>query len=432
MFGTIELNQFEELMNLFGSIYGQVGNELELNETLSDHLGYSSFRILTSLIHVNLLMDRKESTTGPSDLLVFNLVVSPLHYGSCDFHMANDVPSSLLVVPDLSIKFLRSSNDADDFVEFSSVQLKHILMSRVVDEQKETTARRINHLKQNDHHKKRLAFMWNYHIKQPGLKCSFSGCACTGHGDFFSKRHEQLYDFSSSSLFYKPCVLQDSPASLGRSLLDADEFALFSYRKYFPEYRHNVLLPLAAASSSKSFLVLSHLETQPSTDVKAKFELEKIFVLDCGTDELNEFINESSVKKNSSASNQDELNRACMWPPYFSADFKLYIRYLPLIRNISAIKLNQNESKLTLEIQSTAEIHSDLQSRNRKKQTVSNETTNDSDNKPHHYKFNMNSNTKLKKKNLTDSNKLLVQEIFIETIYNIGTNQTMVIYNKKN
>ena len=88
-------------------------------------------------------------------------------------------------------------------------------------------------------------------------------------------------------------------------------------------------------SSGRKFIVLANME-RDDAELKRKFEPIQMCVYE---NELNKFLSESLNVNYLSKFSSDRivLNSANMSPPYFSNDFNIYIKYLPIVRNVTAV-----------------------------------------------------------------------------------------------
>lgn len=211
----------------------------------------------------------------------------------------------------------------------------------------------------------------------------------------------------------------------GRSLL-ANESTLFSYRKFFPECQ--------VTKNKGAYLVLSCLEDS-TTKTKKKFEQSEIYVYE---NEFHTFKNDASKDSNTS-----ETQRPNMIPPYFSSEFKLYIRYLPIINNItqcSNIDLKQwSQANKGIELayfnyrQLKSDLFIDMKESKSSKQIEKSKDAKKSKKKSENkikntVKFSLgqlktNNKLKLPKKAPFDDNKSFTAEVFIETAYSSLKNE---------
>lgn len=214
-----------------------------------------------------------------------------------------------------------------------------------------------------------------------------------------------------------------------------NESTFYSYREFFPEY--------VAPRITNKFLVVSFIEETDDLQRKKKeFQPEKIYVYD---DKLSMFFIESNQKRSETLSKieSNETHFPHMTPPYFSGDFSVYIRYLPVIRNISRCDrispLNWPPNSIQIEYPRSANIRSDLNShvvksssdRRRSRFKSVDERRRDSRRKksssascPPYYKFSIGQlkpeqkqRKPSKQLSMLSEKKLRVQEMFIETVF---------------
>lgn len=192
LFGSIDIELFLQAVNLLSSIYAFIKQELDASsfQTLTEFLPYKSFRLMTSLIHFNVLNIENHFKTENSKMrtILFNLVLSPINFGSCDFHCADDGAGSLAIFSDLSLKIMCSLPNLDfsqkdsitylDLIECGSFYLKYLSLYEALNSTNQST--KMEYLKSNDNESKRLRFLWN--------DGKTHECSCTGNSDFFPRK----------------------------------------------------------------------------------------------------------------------------------------------------------------------------------------------------------------------------------------------------
>ncbi|CAF0792454.1 unnamed protein product [Brachionus calyciflorus] len=335
IFGSVNFRIFLKIVDLICGIYKYIDQELDLAIFFSkSELVYKTFRILTSLINVNIFNDYDFS----KETNVFNIILSPLNYAKCNFHCEDNQSGSLCTLTDIAIRILSSSpkksvTEHADLIEtgiFYFKFLSDLKIERNIKNQDEL----LKFLKKCDNETKRLNFFW---VQKE--------CSCVGENQFYSDQKELMYSYERDFVF-KPCIYwlnktESVKYGFGQSILEPDEIVFFSYRKFFPEYDFYSL----KISNGKKFTVLSNLESN-SKYIKNKFEPLRISVYD---QELNTFMNES-IDNNSLEPNEiEELNfkSTNMTPAYFSNEFSIYIRYLPKVKKFSNIIYKPNEKSST-------------------------------------------------------------------------------------
>lgn len=233
--------------------------------------------------------------------------------------------------------------------------------------------------------------------------------------------------------------------SFGKSLLEKNELSFYSYRKFFSEIK--------APKISDRLLVVSCLERSNESREKRKFQPSEIHVYE---NELNLFIREKSTKsslyekykesletksdKMPLESNKKSLEISHMTPPYFSGEFRLYIRYLPIVKNIPKCDLDSTKwPPLTAEHRSIqvdyfigSRLHSDfmVQQKSRRKKSIfdalrkysTNRKDSSSMDSQNHYKFSVDQFRPVRKMSRKASElggkRLRVGEIYIESVFN--------------
>lgn len=305
-----------------------------------NELSYISFRALTSLTQINLLSELNSESlnyeTKFNQLAVFNLTLSPINYGECDFHCVNSSKGCLCVLPDVHLKILTSFDSSIKLDYLKERPIKYLNMVEVgfvyinsisyysPDKLSEAKLRlsKLSFVKENDQESKRLRFLW-----EPELEDS---CFCVNASGFFSA--QRLYAIEENCA-RKPCVyIENSEFGFGQSILVPNEPVFFSYRRFMDDEgkatEHKI-------SSGRKFIVLANME-RDDAELKRKFEPIQMCVYE---NELNKFLSESLNVNYLSKFSSDRivLNSANMSPPYFSNDFNIYIKYLPIVRNVTAV-----------------------------------------------------------------------------------------------
>jgi hypothetical protein len=318
LFGSIDLQHFSNLIQFIDLI-----NDIYLNESNSkiDSLSncyYHSFRLITSLVHVNLF-ELHLPINNDLNSICLNLILKPFHYASCSLH-----PGLFYLLPELNLTILGSSNmignnknNTLDLVECGSICLKYsnnAANSLPID---------LDSFKLLDSENNYLNFLWS----------SSNECSCTGKCEFFSYSNMKLNDLTKDFV-YKPCVYWFNTTSnnktfgFGQSILIQNEISFYSYKNFFK------ISPNINNNNNKLIVtkVLSHIEIN-------NFEYKKFEPLEIGiynTNELNKFLNDNinlnDIKMHSFDILTSNFNSANMSPPYFSNEFSIYIRYLPTIR----------------------------------------------------------------------------------------------------
>jgi hypothetical protein len=287
------------------------------------------------------------------------LILSPASYGACDFHFNGRQAGHLCILPDLQIRVLvektttqvpkysfKATGGAHKHVEM--IECFRSITSFLSDYksdliQEDAVLKKLEYLKLCDKNSQRLWFLWS--AEDPSRA---SSCSCCGNSEFFSVlAKSDVYDFSEE-FSYKPCILTANRTrdqsnqiifGFGKSILQHNQIVMFSDRTFLPEdlinthgrhrHRHKV-------KSSKKFIVLANME---SHSPRKNFEPIEICVYDT---QLTKFLNEKidlSLFK-SVTGETVYLNSTNMSPPYFSNEFNIYIRYLPLVKNISNMSAN--------------------------------------------------------------------------------------------
>ena len=225
-------------------------------------------------------------------------------------------------------------------------------------------------LKRFDAVSKRLTFLWQQPVAaaasssdETGCCECFSGNNCSSGGDcYFSPLLFQLSDTDANATNQlKPCIYS-MPSSgeclktttFGRSILVDGEMSLFSHRRLFAS---SVAFAGGALADVVSFVVIAHLESEMSlvdvdVDVEEKegegdeqnddddphiqlFQPPCINILD--GNRLHAFYSCSDDENAAAAATTpaDECVSSVMWPPFFSDELTLYVRYLPALRNVT-------------------------------------------------------------------------------------------------
>ena len=269
---------------------------------------------------------------------MFNLTLSPINFGQCDFHCVNGSKGCLCLLPDVHLKILTSFDSSVKLDYLKERPLKYLNMVEVgfvcissvsyysPDELSEAKLRhsKLSFVKESDQASKRLRFLWT-----PELEDS---CFCVNASEFFSA--QRLYEIEENCA-RKPCVYSENSAlGFGQSLLVANEPVFFSYRRFMNDEtktsEHKI-------SSGRKFIVLANME-RDDAELKRKFEPIQMCVYE---NELNKFLSESLNVGYLSKFSADRIvsNSASMSPPYFSNDFNIYIKYLPIVRNVTAVSV---------------------------------------------------------------------------------------------
>lgn len=197
MFGTIESSLFIKFPNLFGRIFTLINTEISTYSALNRSKNYSSFKVLTSLLHVNILSTENQRET------IFNLVMSPLNYGVCNFHELGILPDFNLNLYVCLDKGSNTNKKYTNFIDFGSLSVKYGIYRRVKELKNEKE--KIAHLKACDNQSRMLDFLWNYELT-PNELDSFIGCLCTSDKALFDlKGSKILYDFADDN-YLKPCI----------------------------------------------------------------------------------------------------------------------------------------------------------------------------------------------------------------------------------
>lgn len=207
IFGTIELeyfeSAFESICQAAVSIMEQPIDRPASTQSAPD---LSSFRILSSMTHVNLLR-RQSSSTATTTLI--NLIAAPLDYAQCHVHntaVLPDINVSLLVsVADASAATTTSGGKYTGFVDCASICVKHSLV--MFENSNDTTSSRARLLESRllveDRQTRRLEFLWT---TTTTTTTSRQSCPCTcSHNQFFYT--SKPYEFGNS-FFTKACVYQ--------------------------------------------------------------------------------------------------------------------------------------------------------------------------------------------------------------------------------
>ena len=349
IFGSIEFEHFLSLANLISLLGDFFMNEFQTKSIITDKMFdnikhyqcYHSKRLITSLLHVNLINFNSSKVLPIVKTILFNVNMSPVNYGSCDCHVFENKSGYILLISDLEFKILCSiegdSKNSTNFIESGRFCLNY-LISNKVNENKGNDF--LNEIRSYDEESKRLWFLW---------ELENNGCACTGQTEFFSHLPAQLYNYKR--LAFKPCIywlntdsdFNSTIQGFGQSILVDDEVTFFSYKFFFIEsINENQPFEL------KNFIVLSHLENDNSLDGRKKFEPNEICFYE--KNDLHRFINEKIDLKHFKSETEIEnltsnFNSANMSPPYFASEFSIYIRYLPLIKNLTKLK-NQINFKI--------------------------------------------------------------------------------------
>ena len=360
LFGSIDLEHLLCIFNLLNGISCLVVQENKfestiLTELISDTNSYTSFKLMTSLIDVNCFFIgelceqkpkrvRKNSiaATNPKiNSFILNMVISPIHFGHCDIHKEGRLPASQLSCPDLHVNILCSLNN--EYITVENQKFKHKNVFRNLTEcgsmrlnfmsfykqflnKKVEVKSKIAYLKSIDFDRKHLWFLWSQQDE----------CACTGNCEFFSGcSNFKLYKFDNN-FCYKPCIhwlnsdARFKVAGFGQSILVPNEMSFYSYKRFFH------LDQMEDSTNEKKFIVLSNLEASIESDevLRKKFEPFEIGIY---AEELSKFLNEK-LEDTAAVGLQiltSGFNSANMSPPYFSNEFKVYIRYLPIVRHVS-------------------------------------------------------------------------------------------------
>jgi Fe-S cluster assembly iron-binding protein IscA len=289
--------------------------------------------------------------------VAINVILSPACYGVCDFHFVENQQGHLGILPDLQIRILaqqqgtqtlkyslKQAANAKNQVEMEECfRFATSFLSSCKSETIKQTemAEKFEYLKQHDNKSKRLWFLWT--VQEP----KNSLCACSGNSEFFSALVKpNFYDFSED-FSYKPCLLTQNRVNprtnsttygFGQSLVQPNQMSIFGDRTFMPECR----ISSVKIKSSTEFIVLANMESHNS--LRSKFEPIEICVYNT---ELVRFVNESidaALFKDMTLETV-YLNSANMSPCYFSNEFNIYIRYLPLVKNISKTLINLDMKK---------------------------------------------------------------------------------------
>ena len=364
LFGSIDLEHMLGICNLFAAIscFAVQENKFDsavLTELISDKNSYLSLKLMTSLIDVNCFFIgelceerankvRKNSiaATNPKiNSFILNMVLSPIHFGHCDIHKEGRLSASHSACPDLHVNIMCSLNN--EYITVENQKFKHKKVFRNLTQcgcmrfnfmsvYKQFLNKQVDHkskiayLKSIDFDSKHLWFLWSQQDE----------CACTGNCEFFSScSNFRLYKFGND-FCYKPCIHwlnsdgRFKVAGFGQSILVPNEMSFYSYKTFFnPNQQEN-------SANENKFIVLSNLEASTESDevLRKKFEPFEIGIY---AKELNKFLNE---KLDDSATVGLQIltsgfNSANMSPPFFSSEFKVYIRYLPIVRHVSRLAI---------------------------------------------------------------------------------------------
>jgi hypothetical protein len=332
IFGSIDLNNFNELITFSENIFAFFYENFGISRS---SFPYSSVRLKTSLTHIDLVIDQSILLNQSRDSLVlFKIVLAPIHYAFCDFHFKKPIHECSSCLPTLHLKvLLEKSKQSEEkmrkhveLLEHATIELN--LLELFNSKWTEKDVKRIEFWKTCDEATKRLPFLWTKER---------SSCICFERSNFFF--NSDSCDFKSefvSKHFIYSFDANSNTNGFGESILVSKELAFFSSRKFLSEMFLTRAIEDIKLDNHflkiQKFIVISHLEDDSELS-KSKFELEEI---DLYGQEINRFKcdNETRVK-----ANKNELSRilqmAKVWPPFFSDEFSLYIKYLPIIRNLT-------------------------------------------------------------------------------------------------
>lgn len=382
IFGTIDadhfLTSFDSFYQTFTFFFDEFNRFNKFNKT--ENSQQLVLRIISSLTHINLINNSS----------LFNLVMSPLDYARCHSH-------DMLVLPDANLGLFvcvgRPGHTAPgkytDFIDCGAISVKYSILKR---------------------------------IKQEKI---LPECICiTNENDFLHTA--KPYEFGKNeSLFTKPCIYKNENR-FGQSLLVKNEPTFYSHREFIPEYssRQNRRI-------TDTLHVVSCLEESTSSaESKSRFQPFEIYVYEDG---LNLFLNEFYHDRNQTKP-ASSVHVSHMTPPYFSADFKLYIRFLPIIRNLTRCTSAILDRNISIEwpVRHSA-VHSDLAHEssgksNRRKSLWPFDTRKkssaliDEEKQSGRYKFSigqLNPEYKLKPskhESMLSDKRLRVEEVFVESV----------------
>ena len=220
--------------------------------------------------------------------------------------------------------------------------------------------------------------------------------------------------------------------------------SFYSYRNFFAEIK--------APKISDRLLVVSCLERSNESREKRKFQPFEIQVYE---NELNLFIREKSTKSSSYEKYKENLKTTSdkkpnesdkqpfeishMTPPYFSGEFRLYIRYLPIVKNIPKCDfdftkwhpISTENRSIQVDYFIGSRLHSDfmVQQKSRRKKSIfealrkysTNRKDSSSLDSQNHYKFSVDQFRPVRKMSRKaselDDKRLRVGEIYIESVF---------------
>jgi hypothetical protein len=349
IFGSINSFNLSQVMSLASNFWEYFQFEKDayifiLNNAILDRLSYVSVRVITSLTQLNVL---KNSNDQNEEFFLFNLTISPLNYAFCDFHFGNDTSGTLGSMPDLCLKmFCSVKSEINHVTDTIIVECGTIVVNylSLIEHEKINEARlktKIEFLKMNDSETKRLYFLWNFDQDE---------CGCRGNALFFSNSNEihMLYDFDKDHIV-KPCIYDISSNAdkygFGQSIIIPNEMTFFSYRSFNDDKTSMKISP------GQEFIVLANLENDEPLS-KPKYDPFQIIVYE---NELNKFNNESLSFDFLNKLNAENLNynSASMTPPYFANEFSIYIRYLPVIRNVAKVTHTPRKNNFKIVLKDT-------------------------------------------------------------------------------
>lgn len=133
----------------------------------------------------------------------------------------------------------------------------------------------------------------------------------------------------------------------------SNEHAFYSHRVFFPEYNPNRRI-------AGTLHVVASLEESTSysdSASKSRFQPFEIYVYE---DELNLFLNEQFHQHEQQANKPSVTEMPHMTPPYFSCDFNLYVRFLPIVRNFTRCVSTNDQNTRRIKWDRTARLKSDV------------------------------------------------------------------------